>query len=163
MIPLKNTPLVYELLLLGTENNASSVLVNISKAKFVGRVDPVLLLAPGAIHLLEIIVSLNKRLRDVSAGFEVNALPGTNTSIDILERLGVKDGHGSALLLLTRQQPAVDTSETNSRFQVTVLPFVLVHDKDFQEIGSNKAMQAVEMLRVIGHCKSDRTLRVVTQ
>ena len=66
-------------------DNPTAIIIHIAKTKTAGRVHPVLFFTPSTIHVLEIVILLDELLRDVLTGLKVNALPGTDTAIDILE------------------------------------------------------------------------------
>lgn len=120
-----------------------------------------LLLTPGTVHILEVIILLDELLRNSFTRLEVNALPCTDTAVDILERLGVEDGHGSAFLLLSWQVSAVDTSKADSRDGSSALITIVFQGENLQEIRPYETVQAVQLVGIVGHGEAGNSFLLV--
>ncbi len=136
-------------------NHPTAILVNVSKAHGVGALDPMFLLAAAAIRVLELPVYVLELLGHVSACLEVDTLPRADPAVDVLQRLGEEGTHRSAGSLGLGKLAAVDASDADavSGSRRGALGWLLlnVQNKDFQEFRTNKAMEAVELLAVVGH------------
>ena len=116
-------------------DDATAIVIDVAKTKTACRLHPMLFFTPSTIHILEIVILFDELLRDVLTGLKVNALPGTDTAIDILERLWIEDGHGGPFLFLARQMSTMDASKADSRDRpCSTLVIVIVNGKDLEEI-----------------------------
>lgn len=138
-----------------TVHDAAARVAHVAKSLFFGRVDPMCLLAARGVGVFQEAVFGEDRFGHARTLLNVKTLEGATGAIQVFERLGIEDGHGTKVLMVKRAAllglvpTAVHASESNS--------VGVFQHKDLKELLSDVLMERIDHLRVFGMCETHAT------
>mmetsp|Transcript_23874 Transcript_23874/g.50317 ORF Transcript_23874/g.50317 Transcript_23874/m.50317 type:complete len:249 (-) Transcript_23874:1003-1749(-) len=102
--------------------------VHVAQSHLVGRFDPVRLFPAGPIGVLVVPVEGLEVFRHVLAGLKVDALPGADAAVDVLQALGEKSAHGDTVSFRLGFSAAVDAADSDALNLLVLLLLLFVGD-----------------------------------